>query len=134
MQDPNTYDNERRFIFNNWSTEDFIGTWAGVSQTIKSGETVELPMYKAYHYCKHFVNREMDKAHVTVQDSQEARQPFEVKTIAEITGAIDSPALASIKEKIKEEIEIESGKKAKKETKTTKVKEEESSKEFEDIK
>lgn len=108
MKEITTYDNERRYIFNNWSNEDFTATWGGVPQIIKAGQTIELPQYKAYHYTKHFVDREMMKDNKAVSmGSSDARKEYELKTVTEITGGIDSPALDSIKEKIRVELEAE---------------------------
>lgn len=108
MKLPDVYDNEQRFIFSNWSTEDFVGRWENSFTTIKAGETVELPMYKAYNFCKHFVDREMQREG---RDSQlgidEVRKPYEDKTIAQITGGADSPAMQTLKEKIRAEVEAE---------------------------
>lgn len=135
MVEVNTYDNEKRYIFSNWSNEDFVGVWAGVSQTIKAGETTELVEYKAYNYTRHFVNREMMKDHKeNSMDSAEARAPYEAKTVALIGAGTDSPALAAIKEKIKEEVEVELGKKPKKITPKDAKSSEVTVKEFEDIK
>lgn len=106
MQIPNVFDNERRYIFNNWTTEDFTGTWAGAAEIIKAGETKEYPMYKAFHYTKHLVDREMIKeGKAGSMSSDEERKPLEDKTMAEIADGVDSPALASIKEKIRKEVE-----------------------------
>ena len=108
MIDPVIYDPERRYVFSNFSNEDFTGYASGVAQLIPAGTTVELPMFKAYLYTKHLVDREMTKdGKEGSMSGQEARQPYEDKCIAEITAGVDSPALASLKEKIKEEIEEE---------------------------
>ena len=116
MQYPDTFNNERRFIFSNWSSEDFMGKWGGVEYLITKGETKEFPMYLAYHLTKHFVDREMAKANKSALIGvDDARIPFEEKTMAEITGNVDSPALANLKAEIKKEvIEIETKKKVKK--------------------
>lgn len=130
-----TYDNERKFIFNNWTSNDFIGMWGGQETLIKTGETKEFPMYLAYHFTKHLVDREMGRdGKEGSMSSMEARQPYENKTISEITAGTDSLALSSLKEKIREEIEAEvnPSKKTKKVTKKEIVKEEKS-KEFEDL-
>lgn len=129
-----TYDNEKRYLFSNWTNEDFTGVWGGAPTTVKQGETIELPMYKAYHFTKHLVNKEMMKdGKDGSMDSPEQRLPYETKTVMEITGGVDSPALSALKEKIKEELEVETGKKVAKITpkdaKTAKVQ----VKEFEDI-
>lgn len=132
MQEVNLYDNERRFIVSNWTADDFTGYVDGVATIIKSGATVDLPMFKAYHFTKHLVDREMMKdGKDGSMNSPEARKVYEDKTIMEITGGVDSPALASIKEKIKEEIEAEV--KVKKVSKAKKEEKEEKTGEFEDI-
>lgn len=135
MEQLAVYDNERRYIFSNWTKEDFVAVFGGVQTLIKSGETIEVPQYKAYHFTRHLVNREMIRDKVDgSMDSPEARKPYEDKTIAEITAGIDSPALASLKEQIAEEILTEKGGKKKKivpkDAKEGKVE----VKEFEDIK
>lgn len=102
---PDTFDPDRRFVFNNWSDEDFVGQWNGVQTLIKAGEIKELSMYLAYHFTKHFVDREMSKekkdAFLAVD---ETRKPYEDKTITEITSGVDSPSLTALKEKIREEV------------------------------
>lgn len=102
------FDNNRRFVFTNWTNEDFIGRWEGNNETIKVGEIKEYPMYLAYHYAKHLTDREMykDKKDVMVTVPEERRKYVE-KTIAEITGDMESPALTALKDKLRAEIEKE---------------------------
>ena len=107
---PDVFDNERRFIFNNWSDRDFTATWANESTTVKAGTSKEFPMYLAYHFTKHFVDREMQKDGMSsLMSIDEQRKSYEDKTMAEITGNIDSPALAQLKEQIRQEIEVPQG-------------------------
>lgn len=138
MKLPDVLDNSKNFVFSNWSNEDFKGVWAKEEFLIKAGEVKEFPMYLAYNFCKHFVDREMEKAGKgAFTGDDNAREPFEQKTIAEITAGTDSPALKAIKEAIKKEVEevkseatitveekTEEPKKAKKGKKKTEVKEE----------
>lgn len=134
MQDLTIYDNERRYVFTNATKEDFIGTWAGVDTLIKAGESIEVPQYKAYHFTKHLVDREMFKNR---QDSSvsspEARKLYEDQYCMEISAGTDSPALAKIKEKIKEEVEAEATGKKKKITPKDAKKAKVVVKEFEDL-
>lgn len=113
---PDVFNNERRFIFTNNSVEDFIGMWGGIEYLIKKGESKEFPMYLAYHLCKHFVDREITRAgRSSLLGVEEVRKEYEDKTIAEITGSTESPALANLKEEIRKEvIEIEVKKKGRK--------------------
>ena len=122
MQNPDTFNNERRFIFSNWSSEDFIGQWGGIEYPVKKGETKEFPMYLAYHLTKHFVDREMSKSgKSSLLGVDEARKEYEDKTMAEIVAGVDSPALATLKEEIRKEVvEIEVKKKGKKVVKEVK--------------
>lgn len=127
---PETFNNERRYIFSNWSNEDFTGLWEGKEHKIKAGEVKEFPMYLAFHLCKHFVDREMNKSGKSnFMGDDGARKEYEEKTITEITGSTESPALAALKAQIKEELKEAEGK-------VTKKKEEKAEKkaEFEDLK
>lgn len=133
MIKPDTYNNDRRFVFSNWTSEDFTGQWGGVATTIKAGETKEFPMYLAYHFTKHLVDRELNKANKShLLGVDEERHPLEQKTIAEIGEGTDSPALSALKEKIKEEILEAETKKVKKPVK--KEKDIDNKEEFADIK
>lgn len=135
MIEPALYDNERRFIFNNWTSEDFPATFGGETTIVKAGETKEFSMFKAYLFTKHLVDREMIRdGKENSMSAQEMRQDYEDKTIAEITSDIDSPALASIKEKIKEEIAVETGKKKTASKKVVAEVKDEEETEFADIK
>lgn len=134
MLEVNIYDNERRFIFTNWTNEDFPSTFNGEVKIIKSGESVELPMFKAYLFTKHLVDRELIRmGKDNSLSSPEARKPYEDKTIVEITAGIESSAISKIKEQIEEKVKSEESgvKKEKKVFKKEKVVE---SKEFEDLK
>lgn len=123
MRDLQIYNEDNRYIFSNWTSEDFTCTWGGVGTTVKAGDTIELPEYKAVTFTKHLVNREMMRdGKDASMASPDARKEYESKTLVEITAGVDSPALASLKEKIREEVEIETGKKVK-EVKEKKVKE-----------
>lgn len=106
MITPDVFDNNRKFIFSNWTDEDFVGTWAGVDTLIKKGETKEFDMSLAFHFAKHLVDREMSRAGKSnLLGVPEERAVFEDKTIAEIGEGTDSLALSSLKAQIKAEIE-----------------------------
>ena len=100
------------YIFNNWSSEDFIGRWDSKDEIIKAGELKELPFYLAEHYAKHFVDREMNRdGKSTVMGNANAREPYMDKTISPIGAGSDSLVFASLKEemeaKIRAEVEAE---------------------------
>lgn len=102
------FDNNRRFVFTNWTVEDFIGQWGGEKEVIEKGAIKEYPMFLAYHYAKHLTDREMFRDHkevmMTVPDE---RKKYIDKTITEITGDTESPALMALKDKLRKEIEAE---------------------------
>lgn len=140
MSEINVYDNSRKFLFSNWTNEDFVGKWGGVETVVKVGETKEFEMSLAYHFTKHLVDRELQKQGKShLAGVPEERKPLEEKTIAELVAGQDSPALATLKAQIKAEVlaaeEKKTSKKSKKEKKEE-VKESDpsESKEFEDIK
>jgi len=112
---PDTFDNSRKFIFSNWTDEDFDCVWAGETISVKKGETKEYEMFLAYHLCKHLVDREMNKdGHSAFTSVEEKRTPYEEKTIAELHIGTDSPALATLKEQIRKEVKEVAEKKVKK--------------------
>lgn len=47
--------------FFNFTNEDFTGSWDSVTQTIKAGERIPMEDWRAAHYAKHLVNRELNK-------------------------------------------------------------------------
>ena len=102
------YDESRRYIFTNWTDRDFTGSWGGVERTVKAGDYAEVPEHLAFHFTKHLVDREIQKdgkdAYLGVE---EIRAPYEAKTMTLIAEGVDSPALASLKAKIKEETQAE---------------------------
>ena len=132
MKTPDTFNNERRFVFSNWTAEDFEGSWNGEKTLVKAGESKELSMALAYNFTKHLVDREMSRAGKSnLQGVEEERAPYEAKTMAEIGEGTDSPALATLKEKIRAEVLEAESKKEVVEKKAPKGK---VAKEFEDIK
>lgn len=48
-------------LFKNFSDEDFAGKWDGISYPFKAGQEVYLEAFKAKHFCKHLVDREIQK-------------------------------------------------------------------------
>lgn len=103
-----TFNNENRYVFNNWSNEDFTAKWDGVEEIIPAGGILEVPEYKAFTYTKHFVDKQMNRdGKASFMGIAAERKEYEDKTCSPITAGTDSPALASIKEKMRAEIEAE---------------------------
>jgi len=119
MQYPQTFNNEKRYVFTNWTTEDFTCSWDSQAKTIAAGAYLEMPEYLAYHFTKHLVDREMHRdGKEKFIASDEQRDPYEKKTMSIIADGVDSPALNKLKEEIRKEVEEEQTKVEKKEKKT----------------
>lgn len=81
-------------LFTNWTDEDFSWKYAGITHKFEAGSSVYLPDYKANHFAKHLVNRELIKSGKRVSD------PTREELIAKcISGKGD--------EQSEEEVEIE---------------------------
>lgn len=48
-------------VFTNFSDEPFTGLWDGVQYNFAPGQTMMVEDWKAHHFAKHLVNREMQK-------------------------------------------------------------------------
>lgn len=108
METPTVYSDSNRYLFTNWTDRDFEGQWGGVKRVIKAGEYIEVPEYLAYHYTKHLVDREIQNDNkAQFLGVEEVRAPYEAKTMTLIADGVDSPALKSLKEKIKAETQAE---------------------------
>lgn len=114
----------------NWSDEDFTISWTGeatndkglidgvpIEYTIHVGEVKTFPMYLAYYITTNFVDREMYKiANKAAADSKERerlemavankdlRKPYEDKTLSEVIAGQESPEIAAMRAKIREEL------------------------------
>ena len=123
------YDNTKRFIFNNWSTEDFTQHFGEESSyndnkvvtnqtaydlTVKVGDMREMGQFQAHICVRHFVNREMlrDSASLIGKDKERAemgmnnaelRRPYEDKTISEIKPGESSPFMDKLRAEIRAE-------------------------------
>ena len=50
--------------FKNFSNEDFSHAYNGVAHKFSAGSETYLEDFKAYHFCKHLVDREMNRANI----------------------------------------------------------------------
>lgn len=53
--------NETAVLFKNFSDEEFIGQWDGVKYRFPKGREMFVEAYKAVHFAKHLVDREVQK-------------------------------------------------------------------------
>ena len=51
----------KAIIFKNFSDEDFTHTWDSVPYTFKAGQEMYMEDWKAAHFAKHLINRELNK-------------------------------------------------------------------------
>lgn len=54
--------------FKNFSTEDFTWKFDGIPYTFKAGQEIFLEDFKADHFTKHLVDREMNKLGIVTND------------------------------------------------------------------
>lgn len=148
------YDPRKRYLFTNWSDEDFSQSFlpetravqAGSREedrevtprytlTVKAGETVEMSQFEAVTCVRHFVDREIDKEvsklpesvkskHYLAVGNPDMRKPYEDKTIREIGG---SEAGSAFIDSLREQIRAEE--RAKMQAEVSEVKSEEKPKE-----
>lgn len=64
--------------FTNWTTEDFTWKFDGIEYTFKAGETMFLEDFKADHFARHLVDREMNKTN-TVTSMMNVRNELMAK-------------------------------------------------------
>jgi len=79
-------------LFTNWTDEDFIGLWDGITYPIKKGQSMYLEDWKAKHFAKHLVDREMNK------EGKPTSNPMRIGLEAKCFGE---------SEEVKSEVEIE---------------------------
>lgn len=61
MKIPEIIPQNEVYEFHNFSNEDFTWNWDGTPYTFKAGQKIMLEAYKAFHFAKHLVNRELQK-------------------------------------------------------------------------
>lgn len=57
--------------FKNFTTEDFTWKFDGIPYTFKAGQEMFLEDYKAYHFAKHLVDREMNQLGIETNNQSE---------------------------------------------------------------
>lgn len=67
-------------IFKNFTNEDFVGHWDGVEYTFKAGQETYIELWKAMHFAKHLIDRELNKKNVLTNDKM-ARQALEKQAV-----------------------------------------------------
>lgn len=97
--------------FKNWTGEDFTWKFDGIPYTFKAGQEMFLEDYKAEHFAKHLVDREMNNQGV-VTSSLSKRQELTAKCFPsdEIVTPLEAIQLnetAKVKKGKKEEKEFE---------------------------
>jgi hypothetical protein len=59
---------EKAVLFTNFTNKDFTWTWANVPYEFKSGQSVYMEDWKAKHFAKHLVDRELQERGRQVND------------------------------------------------------------------
>ena len=123
------YSKTDRYMFYNWSAEDFVQHFGADSSyndktvvenhpaydlRVKAGEMRELGQFEALTCTKHFVNREMMREALALEGKEKeraemkmndrtARKPYEDKTLSKIEANAESPFVAEMRAKIRAE-------------------------------
>lgn len=102
--------------FRNFSKEDFTWKWDGVVYTFKAGQEIYMEDYKADHFAKHLIDRELTRQNIQTNHHGERAKlallcfpPDEVVSVAE---AIDIEAKKE--ESIRTEVKAKRGRPSKK--------------------
>ena len=118
------YNPLKRFAFTNITTEPFTFTWDKIPMTVKPSDTIELPHHLALHATKHLVDKIMIEGIKIEEDVMKkekndpyfrhpkgtslgvpgARKVYEDKILRELAVDEESPQIAIMRMKIKEEL------------------------------
>lgn len=66
---------EKIVLFVNATDEDFTGYWNNVPELIKAGASRHMELWRARHYAKHLIDRELNKLGMKT-DNQTEREKF----------------------------------------------------------
>jgi len=61
---------EKAVLFTNYTNKDFTWTWGNVPYTFKAGQSVYMEDWKANHFAKHLIDRELQEQGRQVDDSK----------------------------------------------------------------
>lgn len=95
--------------FTNFSTEDFTWKFDGIAYTFKAGQTMFLEDFKANHFAKHLIDRELDKKGYSTGD---VKRRTEMQTLCFTSEEVKTPLEAM---QINETAKVKKGKKEEKE-------------------
>ena len=65
---------EKIVLFRNPTGEDFTGMWNSVSEVIKAGSSRHMELWRALHYAKHLIDRELNKRNVPTNFLEERKK------------------------------------------------------------
>lgn len=105
---------EKIVLFHNPTDEDFTGQWDKIEEVIKAGASRHMELWRAKHYAKHLIDRELNKRNIVTNNQIERDALFATIVIDEEVIEVPSQNVAS------EIVNIEKKKTAKKTTKTVK--------------
>lgn len=96
--------------FKNFTDQDFTWKYDGVEYTFKAGDEMFLEDFKAHHFAKHLVDRELNRLNKLTNSNE--RAALEARCFGEeapITpeSALDANEKGKRKKKVKDEVEFE---------------------------
>jgi hypothetical protein len=87
---------EKIVLFHNSTEEDFEGQWNKVTEVIKAGKSRHMELWRARHYAKHLIDRELNKQNVKTDNQLEREKLY--KTIVIDEEVIEVPAANVVSE------------------------------------
>lgn len=98
--------------FKNFTNEDFTWKWDGIAYTFAAGQTIFLEDFKAEHFAKHLVDRELNRLNIaTNNEAERSKLISECFPVAEAVTPLEALQLnnkkAPAKKKAKVEAEFE---------------------------
>ena len=93
--------------FKNWTTEDFTWKFDGIPYTFKAGQTIYLEDFKANHFAKHLVDREMNKLSIVTDNPQRTELEAQCFPSAETITPLEALQINKIDEKKTKKVEKE---------------------------
>lgn len=86
---------EKIVLFHNPTKEDFTGRWDKIEEVIKAGASRHMELWRAKHYAKHLIDRELNKRNVVTNNQVERDLLFKTIVIDEEVIEVPSQNVAS---------------------------------------
>lgn len=93
--------------FHNFSTEDFTWKWDGIAYTFKAGQTMFIEDFKAEHFTRHLVDREMNRLNLPTNGPGRAELEAKCSPSDEVITPMEALQVNKKAEVKKKKVEVE---------------------------